>query len=347
MSIVLISDGALERAGCGRLAETLQQRNRPCLTVGPALPSLQPLAGMETEVMVDPLQLLGHPLLEQASAIGLFLQRPQDVHGFVRAYRAICRYSGRPAAPVFSGPLIPLVGDALVQDLIERCCCDLLLVSGDVQLKQVQAMTFNWAQHHPWPDTIATGFWFESKASGPPSPQRMLLALIQEGVPSYPGATDQLLRQLRNWARKTPSWTVVLQRDHAWRTDRPLIHDQNHWPSNLVSAAPGQMLPLLGRCTACLTVSSPWICAAMTWGSIPMIVADYGIHGRQGTTGFFGSGTMHHLRSVRQLDDLLNLPGVNQTWLDAMGGAISNGTERLLNALDKLSKPENRGSGAS
>ena len=247
MSIVLISDGALERAGCGRLAETLQQRNRPCLTVGPALPSLQPLSGMETEVIVDPLQLLGHPLLEQASAIGLFLQRPQDVHGFVRAYRAICRYSGRPAAPVFSGPLIPLVGDALVQDLIERCCCDLLLVSGDVQLKQVQAMTFNWAQHHPWPDTIATGFWFESKASGPPSPQRMLLALIQDGVPSYPGATDQLLRQLRNWARKTPSWTVVLQRDHAWRTDRPLIHDQNHWPSNLVSAAPGQMLPLLGR----------------------------------------------------------------------------------------------------
>ena len=297
--------------------------------------------------MVDPLQLLGHPLLEQASAIGLFLQRPQDVGGFVRAYRAICRNSGRPAAPVFSGPLIPLVGDALVQDLIERCCCDLLLVSGDVQLKQVQAMTFNWAQHHPWPDTIATGFWFESKASVAASPQRMLLALIQEGIPTYPGATDQLLRQLRNWAEKTPSWTVVLQRDHAWRTDSPLIHDQSDWPSNLVSAAPGQMLPLLDRCTACLTVSSPWICAAMTWGSIPMIVADYGIHGRQGTTGFFGSGTMHHLRSVRQLDDLLNLPGVNPTWLDAMGGAISNGTDRLLNALVKLSKPNNRGSEAS
>ena len=56
---------------------------------------------------------------------------------------------------------------------------------------------------------------------------------------------------------------------------------------------------------------------------------------------------MHHLRSVRQLDDLLNLPGVNPTWLDAMGGAISNGTDRLLNALDKLSKPNNRGSEAS
>ena len=85
----------------------------------------------------------------------------------------------------------------------------------------------------------------------------------------------------------------------------------------------------------------------MAWGSIPMIVADYGIHGRQGTTGFFGSGTMHHLRSVRQLDDLLNLPDVNQTWLDSMGGAISNGTDRLLKALDKLSKSNNGWSGAS
>ena len=126
-----------------------------------------------------------------------------------------------------------------------------------------------------------------------------------------------------------------------------MINGQTPLPSNLVSAAPGQMLPLLGRCTACLTVSSPWICAAMAWGSIPMIVADYGIHGRQGTTGFFGSGTMHHLRSVRQLDDLLNLPGVNKTWLDSMGGAISNGTDRLLKALDKLSEPNNRGGGAS
>ena len=339
MSIVLISDGALERVGCGRLTETLQQRNRPCLTVGPALPSLQPLSKLETEVMMDPLQLLGHPLLEQASAIGLFLRKPQDVRRFVRAYRAICRYSGQPAAPVFSGPLIPLVGDALVQDLIERCCCDLLLVSGEMQLNQVQAMTFNWGGHHPWPETIATGFWFESKPSGPPSAQRMLLALIQEGIPSYPGATNQLLRQLKTWARRNPSWTVVLQRDHAWRPDRPLFEGQTVLPSNLVCASPGQMLPLLGSCTACLTVSSPWICAAMQWGAIPMIVADYGIHGRQGTTGFFGSGTMHHLRTVRHLDDLLNLPGVNRSWLDSIGGAISNGTDRLLNALDRLSMP--------
>ena len=347
MSIVLISDAALERASCGRLAKTLQQRNHSCLTVGPALPSLQPLSGMETDVPVEPGQLLGHTLLEQASAIGLFLQKPQDVHGFVSAYRAICRCSGRPAVPVFSGPLIPLVGDALVQDLLERHCCDLLLVSGDVQLNQVRAMTFNWERHQPWPDTIATGFWFGSKQAGPPSPQRMLLALIQEGVPSYPGAIDQLLRQLRSWARQSPNWTVVLQRDHAWSSDRPLIDGGTPLPSNMVSAAPGQMLPLLGRCTACLTVSSPWICAAMAWGSIPMIVADYGIHGRQGTTGFFGSGTMHHLRSIRQLDDLLNLPDVNQAWLDSMGGAITNGTDQLLKALHNLREANRAGDGAA
>ena len=119
----------------------------------------------------------------------------------------------------------------------------------------------------------------------------------------------------------------------------PLIDGKTPLPSNLVSASPGQMLHLLSRCTACLTVSSPWIYTAMKWGSIPMIIADYGIHGMQGTTGFFGSGTMHHLRSIRHLDDLLNLPEVNQIWLNSMGGAIANGTERLLNELDNLRDP--------
>ena len=338
MSIVLISDGALERAGCERLAETLQQRNRPCLTVGPPLPSVQPLSPRETDLPIDPFQLLGHSLLDQASAIGLFFQTPQEIGRFAGAYRAMCRYSGKRAAPLFSGPLIPLVGDALVEDLIERFCCDLLLVSGDYQLQQVRSMTFNWSSQHPHPPAIATGFWFGPKPSGTEAAQKMLVVLLQEGVPTYPGASEQLLRQLRSWARQSPLWTVVLQKDHPWKSDAPLIKDATASPANLVCAAPGQMLNLLNRCTACLTVSSPWIHAAMEWGAIPMVVADYGIHGMQGTTGFFGSGTMHHLRSIRHLDDLLNLPEVNRTWLKAMGGAIDDGTDRLLNALDGLCK---------
>ena len=67
-----------------------------------------------------------------------------------------------------------------------------------------------------------------------------------------------------------------------------------------------------------------------------MVLADYGINGVQGTNIFFGSGAMHQLRSIRHLDDMLRLPPVNPIWLDAMGGSIRDGSQRLLQALDAL-----------
>ena len=45
---------------------------------------------------------------------------------------------------MFSGPLVPLVGDALIRDLSLRLGCDLLLVSGEHQRRQLQSLTFNW-----------------------------------------------------------------------------------------------------------------------------------------------------------------------------------------------------------
>ena len=41
-------------------------------------------------------------------------------------------------------PLVPLVGDALIRDLTLRLGCDLLLVSGEHQRRQLQSLTFNW-----------------------------------------------------------------------------------------------------------------------------------------------------------------------------------------------------------
>ena len=117
----------------------------------------------------------------------------------------------------------------------------------------------------------------------------MLLGLIQEGIPTHIGARDQLLRQLNSWAHQRPNWTVMLQRDHGW-SSTSLMPSDVPVANNLVEANPGQLLPLLGACTACLTVSSPWSLAAMAWGRIPIIVGDYGIHDEQNTTGFFGCG---------------------------------------------------------
>ena len=46
----------------------------------------------------------------------------------------------------------------------------------------------------------------------------------------------------------------------------------------------------------------------MAWGRIPIIVGDYGIHDEQNTTGFFGCGAMHRLRSIPHLDAVTELP---------------------------------------
>ena len=107
MTIVLVSDGMLEREACRYLANAFQQHERPCLTVSPAA---------DAELRLDPQLLPGHPALEQASAIGLFLQDPADIRSFLSNYRTLCHHLGRQPAAVFSGPLVPLVGDALIAD---------------------------------------------------------------------------------------------------------------------------------------------------------------------------------------------------------------------------------------
>ncbi|MEL0170863.1 MAG: DUF6716 putative glycosyltransferase, partial [Synechococcus sp.] len=189
---------------------------------------------------------------------------------------------------------------------------------------------------------ISTGFWFPQAAPCAPAPKPLLLALIQERIPTHIGARDQLLRQLNTWAQQRPHWTVMLQRDHSWTSTRDLMPSDAPLADNLVEAAPGQLLPLLGSCTACLTVSSPWSLAAMAWGRIPIVVGDYGIHDEQNTTGFFGCGAMHRLRSIPHLDAITELPRANQAWLNSMGADIANGAERLIEALHAKAGREKR-----
>ena len=76
----------------------------------------------------------------------------------------------------------------------------------------------------------------------------------------------------------------------------------------------------------------------MAWGRQTLIVGDYGIHTNEGTTSWFGCGAMHRLQSIEHLDQLLELPPHNASWLDAMGWAIHDGADRLIQAL----KPWNR-----
>ena len=336
MTIVLISDGELEHAGCQHLAAELRRLGRPCLTVSTPLQGLQPLPVSPADLMIEtPGQLLTSALLLEASAIGLFLSNPADVATFIRGYRARMAAAARAPVPLFSGPLRPLVGDALMEDVSHRLNADLLVLSGPVQHEQLRASSRHWPAELQPPAVVTTGFWFPMTApDNAPRSSKLLVALIQQDIPSHPGARHQLIRQLQRWANQHPDWSIVLQRDHGWASGQSLLGNASGLPVNLVEAAPGQMLELLTRCSICLSVSSPWSLAAICWGAQALMVGDYGIQAEQDTVGWFGCGAMHRLRDIKDLNALQGHPAINRAWLEGMGGAIGDGAERLLQGLE-------------
>ena len=351
MTIVLISGGGAEQCACRLLADQLKQLGQACLTIGAPIPSEWhspwPAARPHLEIPAD--AVLGTSLLDDATAIGLFLQDTSQLNRLVHSYREHCRNRGRTPVPVFSGPLAPVVGDNLISDLANRHRCDLVLLHGERQLQEAAAMRFNWPADLPAPTLVSGGFWFMPERpalgclnGGLTSPPYSLLVLAQQEIPVQAGAKSQLLRWLIRLAEASPQWNVVIQRDHAWSDDAAWIADETHeartLPMNLGFGEPGQLFTLLSSCTACASVSSPWLVTAMAWGRQTMVIGDFGIHSGQGTSGFFGSGAMHRLRSITHLDQLLELPRHSHRWLESMGWDVHDGGKRLLQALEELSR---------
>ena len=353
MTILLISDDHQSALACELLALELRKRGKRCLTL--ATPewasSLKathsPLPPCNPQITMGLDALVGSSLLEQASAVGLFLRDPVQLERFATSHRNLTRHQGRRAAPIFSGPLQASLGDSLAQELHERLCCDLMILPGERQERALQSLTQHWPIKVPLPQLLSVGFWYSPERppqgnlnGGMPRPPHHLLILAQDRVPTANGGKTQLLRQLIRWAETAPEWTLTVQRDQAWSDDEPWIpgYDPNQWdlPPNLVFAAPGQMLSHLASCSVCLSISSHWAMTAMTWGRQTILVGDYGIHTNEGTTSWFGCGCMHRLRGVQSPDQLLELPKVNQTWLESMGWGIHDGAQRLINRLEAL-----------
>ena len=349
MSIVLISDDDHSRFACEQLARQLRHRGQSCLTVAAAPPAtrLSPLPPTQPDIAMAPEALLASPVLEQASSIGVFLHQPEQLERFVSSYRALARLRGQRPVPIFSGALQASLGDRLVRELHERLCCDLLLLTGERQLQALRSITSHWPASTAAPRLLPAGLWFAPERpplgclnGGKAKPPHHLVALVQERAPTAHGGKSQLLRQLIQWAAAAPEWTVAVQRDEAWEQGDPWIplFDPEEWslPANLVFAAPGQLLSQLAHCSACLTISSPWAMTAMAWGRRTMLVGDYGIHTNEGTTSWFGCGSMHRMRSLQGLDQLLELPATNPTWLESMGWGIHDGIDRLIQALQEV-----------
>ena len=349
MSILLISDNDQSAFACSLLAEQLKNRGQSCLTVGlsPDQKRDSPYPFRQPQVNLSLDAVLASSLIERASALGVFLKQPKKLEVFSESYRNIAAGAGRPAAPVFSGPLQSSLGDRLMQELYEHLGCDLILLPGERQHRAVEAITQHWPDDSAPPRLLKAGLWYAperppigSLNGGRANPPHLLLALVQEKIPSVTGGKSQLLRQLIQLAQSSPDWCVVVQMDYSWERGASWIprFKSNQWtfPENLVFAAPGQLFGYLASCSACITVSSPWAMTAMTWGRKTILIGDYGIHTNEGTTSWFGCGSMHPLQSIEHLDQLLDLPDTNQAWLESMGWGIHDGVDQLINALEEL-----------
>ena len=353
MSILLISDDDRSALACELLAQQLHQRGQACLTLGLPTPAASlhaahsPLPPCQPQITMALEALVGSSLLEQAHAVGLFLHDPDQLQRFATSHRNLAHQQGRRAAPIFSGPLQASLGDSLMQEVHERLCCDLLILPGERQQRALHSVTQHWPAAVRPPQLLSMGLWYSperppqgSLNGGMAQPPHHLLVLAQDRAPTAVGGKSQLLRQLIRWAETAPEWSITVQRDQAWSDDEPWIplYDPEQWnlPPNLVFAAPGQLLSHLASCSVCLSISSPWAMTAMTWGRQTILVGDYGIHTNEGTTSWFGCGSMHRLRGVQSPDQLLELPKANQTWLESMGWGIHDGAQRLIDKLEAL-----------
>jgi hypothetical protein len=197
MTILFVSDDDRSALACQLLAQQLEQRGQKCLTIGPALSSRRdsPLPSVAPQIPLNLMDLLGHELLKSASAVGLFIRRKDQLQRFTNAHRELARQRGVRPAVVFSGPLEASLGDKLVRQLSDVQCCDLLVVPGDRQRRELEAITQFWPESVDSPSIEAIGHWFSPERpplgalnGGTAKPPHTLLALVVEAIPTQSGA---------------------------------------------------------------------------------------------------------------------------------------------------------------
>ena len=354
MTVVLISSNATTTLGCKLLADALRGMGQTCITVGKLAETRHhphPSADLEVDLPIGPMEFLNTPLLQDATAIGLFISTG-ELNQFARVYRQLCKLQNTRPAPLFTGPPFPLVGDALVADLIARQTADLVMVHGPRQLQEAQAMTFQWSE--PFPTLVEAGFWFMPERPpvgrlhrpGIPEPPHSLLVIGQGSVPNSNTRRLDLFRRLWTWARdneaseQSCSWAVKIAMDHrratpsSWIKDTPA--DISQKPRNLSFSGQESLLDLIAQSSACLSFSSPWLFTAAAWGKPIIAIGDYGFRRDLSSPLFLGAGCMHDLGEIRALDELLTLPKANPQWLQTMGWAVHDGPKRLVQALQRL-----------
>jgi hypothetical protein len=345
MRVLLVADTALARSGCAHLAHVLRRQG---ITVFEDPP-------LELDDLATSDLLLG------LDAIGLFV-KPWRLPPFLHRLRQAAALRGRAPVAVISGPTSPLVGDALVVDLLPRLEVDLLCLQGPLQSEELADLLRTCGRRAP--AALELGLWMVG-AQPPERPEdgaattagaRRLVFLEQAGLPPAPGARERLLELLERLGRASPGWEVILQAD-PFRSDaaadgagqparspaataaaapEPSLADlllQRPGPSPLEFAPPEAWPQSLARAGVCATISSPLLWQVLARPCPLLLLGDYGIRSDMDGPLLFSSGLMGRLSRCGHLDELLDLPGANPGWLQELGWTLRTDAGPLVQWL--------------
>lgn len=329
---------ALQRLGAAVTVFSAEAQ-KPARTVGVPVIPLTPLAAASSE------------LLQGLDAVGVFLEGP-DAAAFRQVHTTAAQLRGNPPVPLFTGPIRPLYGDALVRDLLPRLGYDLICLQGSAQEEELRWLLKH-SSHSQRQQHELIGLWCIPTApisAGRPAVQ-VLLVFDEAAIPPSPFANGVLYQRLRSIAEDHGHWQVRLQPDSPGSQSAPddpqgcsetclaWHHRQDRRPPANLQIGQFEDLPYaLIQASACLGIASDWLLTAMVWGKPTAVLGDYGIRTDFNGPLFFGCGAMHQLADCRPLERLLELPRPNSRWLAARGWAVADGPQRLLMRLRDLAR---------
>lgn len=344
MKLGLICDGEPGLGACQKLGLELQRLGAIVTLISKDQPPPIPTDGepLLSWLPLSPLAAAADRSLLQLDAVGVFLEGPA-LQNFRHIHRDAAQMHGSQPAGLFTGPIRPLCGDALIADLLHRLNYDLICIQGEAQREQLL-----WLQRgcgHPDQEHEMIGLWclntepvYHSTSQNP-----VLLVIDQHQVPPSPFANSVLYQRLRSIALENLDWCVRLQPESPVPSNLESFSDTSLvWhalqdpqrPTNL-QVGEAEDLPLaLMQATACVGIGSSWLITAMVWGKPTAVLGDYGIRTDFNGPLFFGSGCMRRLADCVPLERMKTLEPVNPQWLGAQGWSIADGPARLLRRLE-------------
>lgn len=356
MRLLLTAQGDWNLYACGLLAQRLQDLGCQVFLSHEPYPSLQNLPYLPVwqgpVLPLGPEHLATSDLTHHVDAIGVFAA-PEIVSRFRQVHHLACTLAGHSTVPIFSGPVQPLSGDLLEEDLLGRLGCDLLCLHGPQEVEVLQEIIRDGS--HPDQRHVQLGLWQLPAAPNldasdhDPKQGRSLVFIEQCDYPASQTNRKKLITQLESLARVLPDWTIVIQPDYMQPEDIRQLNPASlarllltksfvprpELPPNLILGGAGGLPRILATAAVTATLTSSIALASLIWGKPVICMADYGFSNACNSPLWLGSGLIGRLAALSSSEELLELPAPHPEWLRSLGASISDGAERLLQALQQ------------